>query len=261
MKVPAKTERLLRGCWATLGLPLPEKPVEERTFGIVDPEALLLSTLLLPQCIDARLSESVRAWCHVFGRLIHYQRLTALIDRLPETSRVVALDSARRMDLRGGSSRLAAVLGAPRAMISKRDEAEARKGRIRSPEETTALSAFVHGRLLFGTGYRADLVSLTSIRSHIFGGPELTRLLVTSPSTVSRLLSDLVGCGFLDRRGRPRALGDEFPGLAVSADSPANIVAISDAQQVRDKALARVIEGECDFEWDRLGETLTSPGR
>jgi len=261
MKASAKTERLLRGCWATLGLPLPEKPVEESAFGIVDPEALIVSTLLLPGAIDARMSESIGAWCRVFGRLIHYQRMSAIIGRIPEASSLAARETARRMGLPGGSSRLAAALGIPSTTGSKRAEIEARKGRIRSPGETAALSTFVRGRLLFGTGYRADLVSLTSIRRHVFGGPELARLLATSPSTVSRLLSDLVGCGFLDRRGRPRAPGDEFPGLAVSADSPANIVAISDAQQVRDKALARAIEGECDFEWDRLGETLVSSGR
>ncbi|MCK9458075.1 MAG: helix-turn-helix domain-containing protein [Proteobacteria bacterium] len=261
MKIPAQAERLLRGCWATLGLPLSEKPAEEHDVGIVDPEALLVSTLLVPGAIDSRLSEDIGAWCRVFGRLIHYQRLNALMDRLPEPSRVGALETARRMGLPGGSSRLATALGTTPTTSSKRAEAEARNGRIRSPKETAALSTFVNGRLFFGTGYRADLVSLTSIRRHVFGGPELARLLVTTPSTVSRLLSDLVACGFLDRRGRRRAPGDELPGLAVSADSTANIVAISDAQQVRDKALARTIEGECDFEWDRLGETLTSRGR
>jgi len=187
--------------------------------------------------------------------------MSALIDRLPGPSRVAALETASWMDLQGGSGRLATALGIPPTTGSKRAEIEARKGRIRSPEETAALSAFVNGRLLFGTGYRADLVSLTSIRRHVFGGPELARLLATSPSTISRLSADLVGCGFLDRRGRRRPPGDEFPGLAVSADSPANIVAILDAQQVRDKTLSRTIEGECDFEWDRLGETLTSRGR
>jgi hypothetical protein len=261
MIITAQTERLLRGCWATLGLPLAEKPVEERAFGIVDPEALLVSTLLLPEAIDSRLSEDIGAWCRVFGRLIHYQRLNALIDRLPEASRVDALDTARRMGLPGGSSRLATALGTTPTTSSKRAETEARKGRIRAPEETAALSTFVNGRLFFGTGYRADLVSLTSIRRHVFGGPELARLLATTPSTVSRLLSDLVACGFLDRRGRRRVPGDDLPGLAVSADSPANIVAISDASRTHDMALARAIEGERDFEWDRLGETITSRGR
>jgi hypothetical protein len=235
--------------------------MDEESSGIVDPEALLVATLLLPEAVDSRLGENVAVWCRVYERLIHYQRLEAIIGRLPAARRGDAVDVAKGAGLHLATRRLAAALRVGHPEKTGAERSGTRAGRIRLPEGTAARSAFVANRLLFGTGYRADLVTLTSIRAHVFSGPELARLLATSASTVSRILADLRACGFLDRRGRRRAPGDELPGLAVSADSPVNIAAISDAHQVRDEALARTIERECDFEWDRLGETLTSRGR
>ena len=247
---------LLRRCWTTLGLPFADEPFDEHREGLVDPEALFVATLLVPGALDARLGENIREWCGVFERVLHYQRLKSLIERLPEVHRDDVLGDIKRAGLHFGPRRLQLSLGILKTRTAKQAEQPSRRGRIRPPENTAALSIFIRQRMLFGTGYRADLVSLTSIRRHVFGGSELARLLATSPSTVSRILTDLKACGFLDQRGRQRAPGVDSPQLIVSADSLANIACLLDASRIEDPALARAIEDECDFEWDRLGAAL-----
>lgn len=57
----------------------------------------------------------------------------------------------------------------------------------------------IRNRLQYGTGFRADIISLTSITGFGTKGNQLAKVLCTNDSTVSRILSDLRACRFLDQ--------------------------------------------------------------
>lgn len=256
MTSPRAATALLRSAWATIGLPLSDPPLDERVAGLIDLEALLLSTLLIPKVMDARLAENLLPFTQVYERLIHYERLRALLLLFPLHHATNIRSGAATVGLDMGVKRLTSALGINPRVSSSPLQTSSRRGRIRKPEDTAQLSAFISARLLYGTGYRADIVALTSIRQHKWSGRELSRLLGTTPSTVSRILADLKACRFLDARGQQKPTSDEFAGLCISSDSLRNLVILIDASQMDDPLLARAIREDCDFEWDILGRTL-----
>jgi len=221
--------------------------------GIVDPEAALLSTLILPGEPDPSLGLDIAAWASVFERLVNRTRLKALFTRLAEHQRSPVIARLRDGPLRSLPPSVVPVPGfdgtPDRALAAA---VEMRRARIAGPEQVAAASAMIRNRLLFGVGARADIASIAGVRTDRPGGRTIARLAVTSEATVSRIVRDLKACGYLDRFSRRAAPGPFFPGFFVSADTPLALAEVVDASRFGDDLLERDALAGIDLRHDGL---------
>ncbi len=110
----------------------------------------------------------------------------------------------------------------------------------------------IKNRLFFGTGFRADLVSVVQAVSMPLQITQIARLIGSVESTASRIVSDLKACGFLDRHNLPTAERKEARGLFISADSVANASALSEAKRFKSDELRRTAIDDMDARFDGL---------
>jgi hypothetical protein len=251
--VIASARPLLRRAWATLGLPLAVKPIDERNDGLVDPEALLMATLILPEGDCASLGLDVAAWAIGFEHLIGRTRLGVLWSRLPEHRRAVATASAGAGPLRCLPVALLEVIGVAESCDPRIAAAvAARRDKIVDPARVSASATMLRNRLLFGPGARADIATVAGALAGGSSGKLLARLAATSEATVSRILRDLQACGYL--AGFRRSVFDRgIPnGLFLSADTPGNLSEVVDASLFGDEALERDALSRLDTRHDGL---------
>ena len=97
----------------------------------------------------------------------------------------------------------------------------------------------VGDRQSFGTGFRADVITLTHIKALNRKGTQLAKLLCTNNSTVSRILNDLRACQFLDHDNERMGHVESYPGMFISTQSLWNLCEMIDASKFSFEELKR----------------------
>ncbi len=247
----------LERAWSTLGLPFAGPPIQEKRHGIIDVEALIAVTLLHGP--EARFETDVPAWLRNFEGLFHHQKLKSMVRRMPIRHREALRDHARRSTtFRGAPKAVHQALGIETSGTTDRIEQalKPRQAKIAAPDQVARDSLMVFHRLLFGTGFRADVVALTQVKGLAGKGARLAELLCTHASTVSRILRDLRACGFLDGDNERTQAFEAFPGFFLSTRSLWNLCEILDAAQFRSRQHREETLKGLDFKHDEMGRRL-----
>ena len=247
-----KAKVLVKSAWVTMGLPFTAPMVDEKREGIIDVEALLIITFLLME--RDRMVTDVPAWIIRFGDLMNHQKLKTLVTLIPGKHKHAISEK-----LAWGSFGVAP--GAFRKLFGIKeiahkeilDSVESRISRLNSPAHAAQSSIMLRNRLLYGTGFRADLITVSHIMNLRMSGREFADLLSTNSSTVSRILSDLRACRFLDGNNERTNLKDPYPGMFLSAQSIWNLCEILDAEEFRSGELKRTTYNGLNFKHDRFG--------
>jgi len=124
--------------------------------------------------------------------------------------------------------------------------------KLNSLNHVAQASVMIKNRLLYGTGFRADLISITQIKNIKMNGKQLATLLCTADSTISRILNDLRSCKFLDQDNERIKLANPYPGLFLSSQTILNLYEIIDAEGFRSKELKKEAYENISFKNDRF---------
>ena len=250
-----KTGRLIKGAWATLGIPFDFPSIDEKVEGIIDVEALIMATLLLA-CED-RMATDLPAWLRRFSSLINHQKLKSMLKTIPQEKRGHISDSLTKGLFHGAPKSIRNIfeLGEP-ASEAALDTIEKRVGRLNTVDNVARASSMICNRLLYGTGFRADLITLTQIEGFGMKGTQLAKLLCTNDSTVSRILNDLRACRFIDRDNERTGLVEAYPGLFISTLSVWNLCEMMDAFEFSFEELRRGAFEALDLKHDGFGRKL-----
>jgi len=243
---------LVSSAWVTMGLPFDAPMVDEKKEGIIDVEALLIITFLLME--RDRMVTDVPAWIIRFGDLINHQKLKTLVKVTPGKYKDAIAEKLVRGSFGAASSAFRKVFGIKE--ISQKelvDTIESRITKLNPPEHAAQSSIMLKNRLLYGTGFRADLITVTHIMNLRMSGKEFADLLSTNSSTVSRILSDLRACRFLDGNNERIQLEDPYPGMFLSTQSIWNLCEILDAEEFRSDELKKATYEGLNFKHDRFG--------
>ena len=137
---------------------------------------------------------------------------------------------------------------------------EIRISKLNLLEHLSQSSIMSSNRLLYGTGFRADLITITQIKNLKMNGNQLARLLCTDNSTISRILSDLRACQFLDQDNERIRLTNPYPGMFISTHTLWNLYEILDAEEFRSEELKKATYENLSFKYDKLGMQLVRGG-
>jgi len=248
---------LVSSAWVTMGLPVDAPMVDEKKEGIIDVEALLIITFLLME--RDRMVTDVPAWIIRFGDLINHQKLKTLVKVTPGKYKDAIAEKLVWGSFGAASSVFRKVFGIKE--ISQKelvDTIESRISRLNPPEHAAQSSIMLKNRLLYGTGFRADLITVTHIMNLRMSGKEFADLLSTNSSTVSRILSDLRACRFLDGNNERIQLKDPYPGMFLSTQSIWNLCEILDAEEFRSDELKKATYEGLNFKHDRFDKLVKS---
>ena len=238
-------------------MPFAGPPIQEKRHGIIDVEALIVVTLLHGP--EARFETDVPAWLRTFEGLVNHQKLKSMIRRMPLKHReALQTHVCRTTAFRGAPKAVHQALGIETSGATERIEEtfKSRQAKIAAPDQVASDSLMVFHRLLFGTGFRADVVALTQVKGLAGKGARLAELLCTHASTVSRILRDLRACGFLDGDNERTQAFEAFPGLFLSTRSLWNLCDILDAAQFRSRQHREATLKGLDFKHDEVGRRL-----
>lgn len=223
-----KVVDLLLRAWVTLGLPFDCSAVREKDEGVIDVEALVVTSLIVLR--RDRMVTDLPAWLIGFSGVLNHQKLKSMLKATREVYRKRILRNVE------GSHFLAAPTSFKRlfrldadAPHKMTETVQRRIEKLNSLENVSRASLMIHNRLLYGTGFRADVITLGQIPGLAVKGRELARLLCTNDSTISRILSDLRRCEFLDRDNEIIGEHEVYPGLFLSSQSIRNLCDIMDA--------------------------------
>lgn len=247
-----KAKVLVKSAWVTMGLPFNAQMVDEKREGIIDVEALLIITFLLME--RDRMVTDVPAWIIRFGDLMNHQKLKTLVKVIPGKHKH-AISEKLAWGSFGATPSAFRKIFRIKEIAQKEivDTIESRISRLNSPEHAAQSSIMLRNRLLYGTGFRADLITVTHIMNLRMSGKEFADLLSTNSSTVSRILSDLRACQFLNGNNERIDLKDPYPGMFLSTQSIWNLCEILDAEEFRSEELKRATYGGLNFKHDRFG--------
>jgi hypothetical protein len=247
-----KAKVLVKSAWVTMGLPFNAQMVEEKREGIIDVEALLIITFLLME--RDRMVTDVPAWIIRFGGLMNHQKLKTLVKVIPVKHKRAISEKLAWGSFGAAPSAFRKVFRIKEiAQKEIVDTIESRISRLNSPEHAAQSSIMLRNRLLYGTRFRADLITVTNILNLRMSGKEFADLLSTNSSTVSRILSDLRACRFLDGNNERTDLKDPYPGMFLSTQSIWNLCEILDAEEFRSDELKRATYGGLNFKHDTFG--------
>lgn len=250
---------MLRKAWVNLGLPFDVPMVDEKKEGIIDVESLLLATIL---CMDQdRIVTDVPAWIVRFQDLLNHQKLKSMMQASPEKHRMTILKSVKQDSFQTTPSPFKKIFGLqghpPKSVI---ETIASRKGKLNSVEHIARSSIMINNRLLYGTGFRADVITITQIRNHHVNGKRLSDLLCTANSTISRILNDLKACRFINQECERVKHGDTFPGMFISSHTLRNLYEILDAEEFRSSELKQAALENLDVRYDQFGRQLLKGG-
>ena len=220
-------------------------------------EALIVVTLL--RGLDGRFETDVPAWLRTFGGLVNHQKLKSMIRCMAPNHRERLREHAKRSPaFQGAPKTVHQALGIEPAPPSERVETtlKDREGKLSTPDQVAGDALMVYHRLLFGTGFRADVVALTQVKGLAGKGARLAELLCTHDSTISRILRDLRACGFLDRDNERTLPFAALPGLFLSTRTVWNLCEVMDAEQFQSEQLRNATVESLDFKHDEMGRRL-----
>jgi hypothetical protein len=248
-------QQTLRRAWVNLGLPFDVPMVNEKKEGIIDVESLLLATILLME--QDRTVTDVPTWIVRFQDLMNHQKLKSMLQASPEKHRLTILENMKQDSFQATPNPFKKIFGIqghpPRTVI---ETIESRKGKLNSVEHVAQSSIMINNRLLYGTGFRADVITITQIRNHNLNGKRLSDLLCTANSTISRIFNDLKACRFINQEHERVKNADTFPGMFISSHTLRNLYEILDAEEFRSVELKKATYENLDFRHDQFGRQL-----
>jgi len=232
-----------------MGIPFDVEEIDEKREGIIDVEALLVATLLIME--QDRMVTDLPAWIIRFTDLINHQKLKGMWMSLPQKYRKRVIE---KLDVTGFSATPRAfknAFGVWKFRETKGQKPfESRIRKLNSIEHVAQSSAMMKNRLLYGTGFRADLVTVTQVENLKVSAREMSKILSAADSTISRLLNDLRACGFLNQHNERKDGGDTFPRVFISSYSVWNLVELLDAHEFQSKELKSAAVAGLDLRFD-----------
>jgi hypothetical protein len=250
-----EANRLVEGAWAALGMPFNFPMIDEKAQGIIDVEALIIATLLVMR--EDRLVTDLPAWVNRFSHLINFQKLKTIFRGLSEERRKLILANRNRMPFCDTPKAFISVFGFKAQEAGTIEETvRSRALKINTIENVARMSLMIKNRLLYGTSFRADLITLTQIEKIGMKGTDLAALLCANNSTISRIVSDLRACGFLDHDKERIKPFEVYPGMFISSKSVWNLCEMMDATQFSFEELKHGVLESINFKNDVFGKKV-----
>ena len=249
-----KASPAVKGAWVSLGIPFDVSPIDEKVEGVIDIEALIMTTLLLME--DARVVTDVPAWLSRFSSLINHQKLKTMFRRMPRRHRSVILENLNRSPFSGAPKSIRDIFRLEVGSEGVSKTVQMRVHKLNTIENVAQASIMIRNRLQYGTGFRADLIALTHIKGFGMRGSQLAKVLCTNDSTVSRILSDLRACRFLDQDNERIGPFEPYPGMFISSQSLWNLCEMMDAMKFSSQELKRGALENLNFRHDGLSRKV-----
>ena len=246
-----KASPAVRGAWVTLGIPFDVSSIDEKVEGVIDIEALIMTTLLLME--HDRMVTDVPAWLSRFSSLINHQKLKTMFKTMPRQHRAVILENLNQSPFRGAPKSIRNVFDMGPASKAVSEIIQMRAHKLNTIENVAQASIMIRNRLQHGTGFRADVIALTHIKGFGMRGTHLAKVLCTNDSTVSRILSDLKACRFLDQDNERIGPVESYPGMFISSQSLWNLCEVMDALKFSSQKLKRGALENLNLRHDGLG--------
>ena len=254
---------MIRCAWVTMGIPFDVPIVNEKREGIIDLEALFMATFLFMQ--QDRMVTDLPAWIIRFKDIINHQKLKSMFMSCPEKHKRTIFKNLNHDPFGATPESFKRVFGLknipPREIIQT---IERRSSKLNSLDHVAQTSIMLKNRLLYGTGFRADLITVTQIKNIKMNGKQLATLLCTADSTISRTLNDLRSCRFFDHDNERISLADPYPGMFLSTKTILNLYEIIDAEEFRSEELKKEVYENISFKNDSFCMQLLpslAPGR
>ena len=250
-----KANATIEGAWVTLGLPFGLPMIDEMDEGIIDVEALIMTTLLMME--QGRIVTDLPAWLSRFSSLINNQKLKTIFRTLPQEHRTVILEKLSQATFHGAPKSFKNIFNLIEPSTDFISETiHMRLHKVNTIENVAQASIMIQNRLLYGTGFRADLITLTHIEGLSMKGTQLAKMLCTNNSTISRILNDLKACRFLDHDNERVGDINFYPGIFISTLSVLNLCEMIDAFKYSFKELKRDAFENLDLKYDGFGRKV-----
>jgi hypothetical protein len=243
-----------------MGIPFDVPMVQEKREGIIDVEALLFITLLMME--RDRMVTDIPAWIIRFRDLINFQKLKTIFITSPEKYKsglIAKLNQTPSFSPPAAFRKLFGLHELPSTELA--ETVRMRSSKLNTVNHVARASLMLNSRLLYGTGFRADLITLTHVKSAKMNGKQLAELLCTANSTISRILKDLRACQFLDEENERVRNPNPYPGMFLSTQSVWNLYEILDAEEFRSEELKRAAHESLNFKHDKFGTQLIKKTR
>ena len=242
---------MIRTAWVTMGIPFDVPMVNEKREGIIDVEALFMSTFLFME--KDRMVTDLPAWIIRFKDIINHQKLKSMFKSCPEKHKRSIVNNLRYDPFSATPESFKMVFGLKNIPTKESVQTiEIRSLKLNSINHVAQTSVMIKNRLLYGTGFRADLISITQIKNIKMNGKQLATLLCTADSTISRILSDLRSCKFLGQHNERIKLANPYPGMFLSSQTILNLYEIIDSEEFRSKELKKEAYENISFKNDRF---------
>ena len=242
---------MIRCAWVTMGIPFDVPIVNEKREGIVDVEALFMATFLFME--QDRMLTDLPAWIIRFKDIINHQKLKSMFKSCPEKHKRTIFKNLNHDPFGATPESFKRVFGLKNIPTKESVQTiERRSLKLNSLNHIARTSVVIKNRLLYGTGFRADLISITQIKNIRMNGKQLATLLCTADSTISRILNDLRSCKFLDQDNERIKLANPYPGMFLSSQTILNLYEIIDAEEFRSKELKKEAYENINFKNDRF---------
>jgi len=246
-----KANSAVKKAWVALGIPFDVPTMDEKVEGIIDVEALIMTTLLLME--QDRMATDLPAWLSRFSGLVNHQKLKTMFNAMPDHHRSAILEKLSQSPFRGAPKPIRNIFSLEPASetVSKTVQMRARK--LNTIENVAEASIMIRNRLQYGTGFRADIIALMQVKGFGMRGTQLAKVLCTNDSTVSRVLGDLRACGFLDQDNKRIGPVEPYPGMFISSQSLWNLCEMMDAARFASQKLKRGALENMNLRHDGLG--------
>jgi hypothetical protein len=246
-----KASPAVKGAWVALGIPFDAPMIDEKVEGIIDVEALIMTTLLLME--QDRMATDLPAWLNRFSGLVNHQKLKTVFNTMPGQHRLETLEKVSQSPFCGAPKSIRNIFSLEPASEAVIKTVQLRMRKLNTIENVAEASIMIRNRLQYGTGFRADIIALTHVRGFGVKGTQFARLLCTNDSTVSRVLGDLRACRFLDKDNERIGPVEPYPGMFISSQSLWNLCEVMDAVKFSSKELKRDALENLNFRHDGLG--------
>ena len=249
-----RTGPVIRSAWATLGIPFDVPVIDEKVEGIIDIEALIMTTLLMMEL--GRMVTDLPAWLSRFSSLINHQKLKTMFKAMPLQQRSIIVENVSQGSFGGTAKSIRNIFNLEPAPVAISETIQMRVRKLNTVENVAQTSIMIQSRLKYGTGFRADIIALTNIKGFSMKGTHLAKVLCTNDSTVSRILTDLRACRFLDQDNQRIGHIESYPGMFISSQSLWNLCEMMDAFKFSFEELKRDAFESLDLRHDGLGKKL-----
>jgi hypothetical protein len=246
-----KANPAVKGAWVALGIPFDVSMLDEKVEGIIDIEAMIMTTLLLME--QDRMVTDLPAWLSRFSSLINHQKLKTMFKTMPRQHRSVILENLNQSPFRGAPKSIRNIFNLEPASEAVPKTVQMRVRKLNTIENVAQASIMIRSRLQYGTGFRADIIALTHVKGFGMRGTQLAKVLCTNDSTVSRILNDLRACRFLDHDNERIEPAEPYPGMFLSSQSLWNLCEMMDALKFSSQELKRGAVESLNLRHDGFG--------